>query len=50
MSNWQEIKKEDIELDGEDINIYLGSDDFGNNYVILKVKDVKDLLDNIKGK
>jgi len=49
MSNWQEIKKEDIEIDGEDINVYLGSDDFGNCYAVLKVKDVKDLLDNIKG-
>lgn len=45
MSNWKDIKKENVEIDGEDINIYLGYDEFGNNYATMKIKDVKELLE-----
>jgi hypothetical protein len=44
MSKWQDIPKEYIELDGDEINICLEGDDFGNNYAVVKVKDIKDLL------
>ena len=44
MSDWKDILKEDIEKDGEDLNVLIGSDDFGNNYIILKIKDVLEVL------
>jgi hypothetical protein len=46
MSNWIEPKKEDIDLsdDKKEIHIYLFNDDFGANYVSIKVKDIIDLL------
>lgn len=46
MSSWIEIKKEDIELsdDGQEIEIMLEGDEFGNNYITLKVEDVKEIL------
>lgn len=46
MSNWKDIKKEDIEVDDDELNIYIGSDDFGNNYIVLKISDIKELLTN----
>ncbi len=45
MSHWIEIKKEDIEIDGDDINISLEPDNFGNNYVTIKIMDVLELLE-----
>ena len=40
MSTWKEITDpENIELDGEDINILVSTDKDGNNYVYMK-KDV----------
>lgn len=45
MSYWIEIKKEDIEIDGDDINIRLKPDDFGNNYVTVKIIDILKLLE-----
>ena len=44
MSMWKDIKKEDIEIDGDEINILESTDDNGNNYIVLKIQDVKDLL------
>ena len=44
MSKWQEVKIEDIEIDGEDVNIYIGSDDEGNNYVYFNLEDFKKLI------
>lgn len=46
MSYWYEVKKEDIDIteDGQEIHIYLGSDESGNIYVSLKSKDIKELL------
>jgi len=46
MSNWIEINKQDIELsdDKEEIEIMLEPDEFGNNYITVKVKDIKELL------
>lgn len=45
MSHWIEIKKEDIEIDGDDINISLEPDEFGNNYLTIKIMDVLELLE-----
>jgi hypothetical protein len=44
MSYWTEIKKEDIEIDGDDLNVLIGSDQSGNNYIILKVIDILEEL------
>jgi hypothetical protein len=44
MSTWKNIPKDDIEVVGDEINILIGSDDSGNNYVVLKLQDIKDLL------
>ena len=46
MSIWKDIKKEDIELDGDEINICIGSDNQGNNYVVVKVDDMKAIINN----
>jgi hypothetical protein len=46
MSQWIDIKKENLALDdnGKEINVWFESDDSGNRYVILKIDDIKDLL------
>lgn len=44
MSTWKEIKAKDIELDGDEINICIGGDKFGNNYAVVKVADIVGLL------
>lgn len=48
MSEWLDIKKEDIALsdDKTEVEIYFESDDFGARYINLKVEDLKELLDN----
>lgn len=47
MSYWIEVKKEDIELDGDQINVWLESDESGNRYATIKVQDLKDLLKEV---
>lgn len=44
MSHWHEPKKEDIEINGDEIDIYLFNDDFGSVYCTLKVKDIQEVL------
>lgn len=44
MSDWYEASKEDIEVDENEINIYLGQDYFGNKYVTVKIEDIKEIL------
>ena len=44
MSKWYDVPKEDIEIDGEDINICLEGDKFGNNYCVVKKADILKLL------
>lgn len=44
MSKWQDIPKEDISIDGGDIDICIGGDDCGNNYCTIKKADMLDLL------
>ena len=45
MSNWIEVTDpEDIEIDGEDINILYETDSQGNNYIHLKKELIIDLL------
>jgi hypothetical protein len=44
VSKWQDVPKEEIEIDGEDINICLEGDNFGNNYCVVKKADMLELL------
>ena len=45
MSNWTEVTDhDDIEIDGEDINILISGDKFGNNYIVIKKDLILDLL------
>lgn len=44
MSIWQNIKAEDLDLDGDEINIHYDDDSSGAWYLVVKVKDIKDLL------
>lgn len=46
MSNWIEIKKDDIDIDydGEELNILYSHDNIGNNYVTVKIKDILDKI------
>ncbi len=46
MSYWYEPKLEDIDLteDGDEMHIYLKSDEHGAIYCSLKVEDVREIL------
>ena len=44
MSTWYKLSKDCIELDGDEINILVNSDDSGNNYITVSVNDMKDIL------
>lgn len=44
MSTWYEPKKEDMEIDGEDLNVFVHNDDFGTVYAAIKIKDLKEIL------
>lgn len=54
MSYWYEAKKEDIKVDGDEVDIYLGTDpaydDCGNIYVTVKRKDIEEVLEESKTK
>ncbi len=44
MSEWIEIDKADISVDGEDIHILYGSNNNGNLWIEAKVKDVLEVI------
>lgn len=46
MSYWYEPKKKDIDIteEGDEIHIYLGSDESGNIYASVKTEDIRELL------
>lgn len=50
MSYWYEAKKENIKLNGDEIDIWLDDkpvyEDCGNVYVSIKVKDLLELIKN----
>jgi hypothetical protein len=48
MSRWQNIPKQDIDIDGDEINVLINSDEDGNNYVVLQKDDVLDLLKDLE--
>jgi len=47
MSKWYELQDDDIELDGEEFNIWVGCDDFGNNYVTMSFDQVRDMFEKM---
>jgi len=50
MSIWYNPKKEDIEIDGDELNILLGDDYGGNIYAAVKIKDIQEILEQLKEK
>ena len=44
MSVWNKVKKEDIEIDGDEINCRFDYDKLGNHYVVIKKSDMIDIL------
>jgi hypothetical protein len=44
MSKWYRAKKEDIDIDGEDLNILVCTDYDGNIYVELSMRLLKEIL------
>lgn len=42
MSRWYQPKKDDIEKDGPDLNVYLDTDESGNIYAEIKIADIKE--------
>ena len=48
MSNWIVPKIEDIEVKENELHIYTGSDDYGNNYVSVEGEALKHLIEITK--
>jgi hypothetical protein len=44
MSLWFDVNKEDLHLDGDEIDIYVRQDYSGAVYITVKVEDIKALL------
>lgn len=44
MSYWIEAKKKDMEIDGDELNIFIEQDESGARYVVVKIKDLKEML------
>jgi hypothetical protein len=44
MSTWHESGKEDLEIDGDEINVWVTSDYGGNVYTTIKIADIEELL------
>ena len=49
MSKWKEIKIEDISIDDGDVNIYIESDNEGNNYIYFNFEEFKKLIEEKNG-
>ena len=46
MSTWIEIKDpDDIEVDGDDVNIFYSQDNLGSNFITFKKEIIKKLLE-----
>ena len=45
MSAWYESSKDDLEIDGDEINVYVHGDDFGGVYTTIKISDIEELLE-----
>lgn len=46
MSYWITVEKDNIDVDGDELNVYLEQDDSGSRYAVLKIKDIKEILQN----
>lgn len=44
MSKWFDVSKENIDIDGDEVNILVTSDNDGNVWVTIKLKDIKSLI------
>ena len=45
MSAWYESSKDDLEIDGDEINVFVHGDDFGGVYTTIKISDIEELLE-----
>ena len=45
MSAWYESSKDDLEIDGDEINVFVHADDFGGVYTTIKISDIEELLE-----
>lgn len=49
MSQWAYAEKGDLELDGDELNVRISTDHYGNNYLVIDVAMLKEVLTpNIK--
>lgn len=44
MSEWISVKKEDLDLDEDEVNIWFEQDEFGSRYVCVKTADLEALI------
>lgn len=44
MSKWIKIKKDDIDIGDDEINIYVNSDEEGSVYAVVKIEDIKEKI------
>ena len=50
MSEWNKVPDDDIDIDIEccEVNIYAGSNDFGNIYAVLSFSQILDVADKVR--
>lgn len=44
MSTWHKSGRDALDIDGDEINIWVTSDDSGSIYTTVKIEDILDLL------
>lgn len=47
MSTWYEPKKEDMEIDNDELVVYVHSDNSGAIYAAIKIKDLQEILSSL---
>lgn len=45
MSEWHQIETNEIKIDGDEISFYVGYNDFGSIYGVIKIKDLKEFIE-----
>lgn len=50
MSTWRKINNDCVDIDDDDIEILIDTDDNGNNYVIVSLTYIMDLVSEIEMK
>ena len=50
MSTWYKLQKDCLSIDADDLNILVTKDEQGNNYIVLSLTDIKDLINEYSKK